>query len=516
LYPGAHAAEVPDKLAIIQADTGETRTYAELEINSIKLARVLREAGVSAGDNIAYFSDNIPQVFEAYWAGLRSGFYVTGVNYHLTVAEAAYILKDCDAKALLVSSSHVARARELAGEVPGLKVRLVLDGGPVDGFDSYPALLATTPGDPLGDEPRGVDMLYSSGTTGRPKGVKAPLPGRQVGDPGDPFTTVFGAMYGFDEQTVYYSCAPTYHAAPLRFGGVVTALGGTLVLAKRFDAEVALASIEKYRVTHSQWVPTMFVRMLKLPEEVRSRYDVSSQKVAVHAAAPCPVDVKRKMMDWWGPILCEYYGSTEGNGLTFVSPQEWLARPGTVGKAGLGIIHICAENGEELPVGGTGTVYFERDALPFRYHNDPVKTEAAIHPKHPTWTATGDIGHVDEDGYLYLTDRAAFTIISGGVNIYPQEIENALALHPAILDVAVIGVPDEEFGQSVKAIVQPAPGVAPSAELAGEILESLRDRLAGYKIPRSLDFTDQLPRLATGKLVKGMLVDQHKRSATVE
>jgi fatty-acyl-CoA synthase len=513
MYPGAHIASQPAKLAIIAADTGQTRTFAELEGNSIRLARYLREMGVSAGEDIAFLSDNIPQVFEVYWAGLRSGFYVTGVNYHLTAGEAAYILNDCGAKVLLVSASRLELARQVLPLVPGLKASLVLDAADVDGFISYSRVLAATPDDPLGDEPRGVDMLYSSGTTGQPKGVRAPLSGKQVGEAGaDQLTAVFGKTFGFGPDTVYYSCAPTYHAAPLRFSGIVNALGGTVVLARRFDAEAALAAIDDYAITHSQWVPTMFVRMLKLPPEVRDRYDVSSLRVAIHAAAPCPVEVKQAMIDWWGPILHEYYSSTEANGITLVSPQEWLARPGTVGKAALGTIHICDSSGEELPVGRDGLVYFERDVLPFQYHNDPAKTAAATHPRHPTWTTTGDIGHVDDDGYLFLTDRAAFVIISGGVNIYPQEVENALALHPAILDVAVIGVPDHDLGQAVKAVVQVSPGVTPSPELADEILRSLQGRLARYKIPRSLDFAQTLPRSATGKLVKGALIGQYKQS----
>lgn len=353
-------------------------------------------------------------------------------------------------------------------------------------------------------------MLYSSGTTGRPKGIKPALPDRQVGDaPGDTFTAVFGPLYGFDTDTVYLSPAPLYHAAPLRFGGVVHALGGTLVVMERFDAERALAAIERYRVTHSQWVPTMFVRMLKLDESVRTRYDLSSLKVAIHAAAPCPVDVKQAMIDWWGPVLYEYYASTEANGATFIDSEQWLRKPGSVGPAGMGTVRVCGDDGAELPTGEIGTIYFEREELPFAYHNDPDKTTQAIHPGHPTWTTTGDIGYIDADGFLFLTDRKAFMIISGGVNIYPQEIEDALALHPKVLDVGVIGIPDEEMGESVQAVVQPGPGVETGPELAAELREYLRARIAHYKVPRSFDFADELPRTPTGKLVKGKLRAQY-------
>lgn len=510
MYPGAHVAATPDKPAIIQADTGQVRTFAELERNSLKLARYLRELGIGVGGDIAFLSDNLPQVFEVYWAGLRSGYYVTGINHHLTADEAAYILADCGAEALLVSAAHLEKGEELARLVPGLKALVLLDGPASGSFASYDDVLETTSDAPLEDQPRGTDMLYSSGTTGRPKGIRSALLDRQVGDPGDTYTSLFHQLYGFDDQSVYYSAAPTYHAAPLRFGGVVNALGGTVVMATRFDAEQSLAAIEKYRVTHSQWVPTMFVRMLKLPDATRARYDVSSQRVVIHAAAPCPVEVKQRMIEWWGPIIHEYYSSTEANGMTFVDSQAWLAKPGTVGKPALGIIHICGADGADLPVGENGVIYFERDELPFEYHNDPAKTRSAQHPLHPTWTTTGDIGHVDTDGYLYLTDRVAFTIITGGVNIYPQEIESALSLHPALLDVAVIGVPHDELGEVPKAVVQPAPGVLPSPELAQQILDSLRGRIADFKIPRSLDFTDELPRSATGKLVKGVLTARYR------
>lgn len=509
MYPGAHVDDFPDKPAVIVAETGETLTYRELEDNSVRLARHLHAAGLRRGDHIALLSGNDPKVYEAYWAALRSGLYITAVNRHLSPAEISYIVNDCGAKALIASAGLREATEAIVEQTPEVEIRLAF-GGPVEGYESYEDALAAQPPQPLPDQPRGTDMLYSSGTTGRPKGIKQPLSDQQVGDPpGDPYTAVFGPLYGFDTESVYLSPAPLYHAAPLRFGGVVQALGGTLVVMERFDAEQALAAIERYRVTHSQWVPTMFVRMLKLDEAVRSRYDISSLKVAVHAAAPCAVDVKRAMIEWWGPVLYEYYASTEANGATFIDSEQWLRKPGSVGPAGMGSIRVCGDDGAELPTGEIGTIYFERDELPFAYHNDPAKTEAAIHPDHPTWTTTGDIGYVDAEGFLFLTDRKAFMIISGGVNIYPQEIEDALALHPAVLDVAVIGIPDAEMGESVQAVVQPAPGATPGPELAAELRDYLRERIAHYKVPRGIDFADELPRTPTGKLVKGKLRAQY-------
>ncbi|MFI5715682.1 acyl-CoA synthetase [Nocardia sp. NPDC051750] len=509
MYPGAHVDRFPDKPAVILAETGEALTYRELEDNSVRLARHLHEAGLRTGDHVALLSGNDPKVYEVYWAALRSGLYITAVNRHLSPSEISYIVNDCGARALIVSGGLRDAAAKIVEETPGVEIRLAF-GGQVDGYGSYEQALAASSPEPLADQPRGADMLYSSGTTGRPKGIKHPLPDRQVGDPpGDTYTAVFGPLYGFDTETVYLSPAPLYHAAPLRFGGVVHALGGTLVVLERFDPEQALAAIERYRVTHSQWVPTMFVRMLKLDEAVRSRYDVSSLKVAVHAAAPCPVEVKQAMIDWWGPVLHEYYASTEGNGATFIDSEQWLRKPGSVGPAGLGAVRVCGEDGAELPTGDIGTIYFEREDVPFSYHNDPAKTEQAIHPRHPTWTTTGDIGYIDSDGFLFLTDRKAFMIISGGVNIYPQEIEDSLALHPKVLDVAVIGVPDEEMGESVKAVVQAAPGAAPGPELAAELRDYLRARIAHYKVPRTVDFAEELPRTPTGKLVKGKLRAQY-------
>ena len=503
MFPGTHARTTPDAPAIVVAETGAVTTYAELDERSTRLARFLQEAGLGVGDHVAFLSDNRPEVFEVYWAALRSGLYVTGINSHLTPDEAAYIVADCGARALVASEAVADLAVGVAGRSPGLEQRLAL--GDVPGFASYEAALASVPAEPLADQPCGSDMLYSSGTTGRPKGVQPALPARQVDEPGDPTAAVFGPRYGFGPDTVYYSPAPVYHAAPLRFGAMVHRFGGTLVMAHAFDAETALADIERYRVTHSQWVPTMFVRMLKLPAEVRERADVSSLRVAVHAAAPCPVEVKRQMMAWWGPVLHEYYSSTEANGVTLIGPEEWLAHPGSVGRAGLGVIHVCDDEGRELPPGGIGTIWFERDEMPFAYHADPERTRAAQHPDHPTWSTVGDVGRVDEDGYLYLTDRKAFMIISGGTNIYPQEVEDCLTLHPSVLDVAVIGVPDADMGEQVKAVVQLPPGVEGGPELERELVGFVRSRIAHYKAPRSVDFVDELPRSATGKLVKHRL-----------
>ncbi|GAA1396222.1 acyl-CoA synthetase [Pseudonocardia kongjuensis] len=510
MFPGTHAATTPDKPAVIMGGSGATLTFAELEEGSARLANYFRAAGLREGDVVALISDNTPRLYEVYWAAQRSGLYVTAVNHHLSAPETAYIVRDCGAKALIVSAgvAGLAAAVEDHVEVP---VRLAF-GGEIPGatgYADYDAELAGVSAEPPAEQPRGADMLYSSGTTGRPKGIKPALPGRRVDEPGDTYQALFGPMYGFDTDTVYLSPAPLYHAAPLRFSATVQALGGTVVVMERFDPEQALALVERYSVTHSQWVPTMFVRMLKLPEQVRSAYDLSSLRVAIHAAAPCPVEVKQAMIDWWGPVLHEYYAATEAIGITFIDSAQWLARPGSVGRAGLGTIRICDDEGTELGPGEVGTVYFERDVRPFEYHNDPGRTLAAQHPEHENWTTTGDLGFLDDDGFLFLTDRKAFTIISGGVNIYPQEVEDALALHPKVLDVAVIGVPDEEMGEQVKAVVQASDGIGTGPELERELIEFVRGRIAHYKAPASVDFTDFLPRTPTGKLVKRELRDRY-------
>ena len=508
MYPGTHARHAPDRPAVIAAEDGAVLTYRDLDDASMRLAQLLYQYGLRPGQHIAFLSNNRLEVFGIYWAALRSGLLVTAINHHLSPAEVAYVVNDCGAEVLIVSADLADLAVAIADEVPQVRHRLAF-GGPVPGYDSYEDAVATQPAERLAEEPRGTDMLYSSGTTGRPKGIKPHRPDRMVDDPDDPYTRLFGYMYSFDERTVYYSAAPIYHAAPLRFSAFIHALGGTVIMARQFDPEAALATIQQYQATHSQWVPTMFVRMLKLPPAVRDEYDVSSMKVAVHAAAPCSVEVKQAMMDWWGPVLYEYYSSTEGNGVSFIGPQEWLAKPGSVGKAGLGTIRVCDDSGAELPIGQIGVIYFERDLVAFEYHNDAERTGAARHPDHEMWTTTGDIGYVDEDGYLFLTDRKAFMIISGGVNIYPQEIEDCLTMHPSVLDVAVIGIPDDEMGQVVCAVVQPAPGVEPSDELAAELKDFVRSRIAHYKTPRVVDFIDVLPRSAAGKLVKRVLQQRY-------
>ena len=507
MFPGTHALSTPDKPAVIMAGSGRALTYAELDDASRRLAVALHDRGLRKGDVIAMLSDNAAEAFVLYWAALRSGLYLTAINYHLTAAEAAYILEDCDAQALFVSGRLGDLAAEVRAAVPAVEGVWSFDGE-LEGFDSFEKLLESAGERALAEQPRGSDMLYSSGTTGRPKGIKPPLIPIQVDEPGDPLTGMAAQMLKVGPADVYLSPAPIYHAAPLRWCGAVHALGGTVVVLERFSAESCLAAIQEYDATIVQLVPTMFVRMLQLDEGTRASYDVSSLRLAIHAAAPCPVDVKKAMIDWWGPILLEYYSSTEMSGMTIISSQEWLAKPGSVGRSVFGPVHICDASGAALPVGTIGRVYFEREVRPFAYHKDEAKTKAAEHPEHSNWTAIGDLGRVDEDGYLYLTDRESFMIISGGVNIYPQEVEDALTLHPAVLDVAVIGVPDPALGQQVKAVVQVRDGVEPSDELAELLIEHAKSRVAGFKCPRSVSFVDVLPRTPTGKLVKRVLVDK--------
>lgn len=506
MYLADHARLTPDKPAMISAETGQAVTFAELNERSNRLAQFLHAQGLRRGDHIAVLMENNLSFMEPIWAAFRSGLYVTTINRYLPPDEAAYIAKDCGAKVLVSSYAKRETAAELSELIPSCPIRLMV-GGVIPGWASYEEAVASGSPEPLSQEWMGDSMLYSSGTTGRPKGILRLLP--EI-TPAEGFDTRQASnRYGLSAQSVYLSPAPLYHAAPLAYVLTVQSFGGTVVMMERFDPEQALQLIEQHQVTHSQWVPTMFVRMLKLPSEVRTRYDLSSHQVAVHAAAPCPVEVKRQMIEWWGPILYEYYAGTEASGSTFITSEDWLEHPGSVGRAALGVLHICDEDGNELPVGETGLVYFEREAPTFEYHNDPAKTASARHPDHPSWNALGDVGYLDKDGYLYLTDRKAFMIISGGVNIYPQAIEDALVTHPKVADVAVFGVPDPEMGEAVKAVIEPAPGQAPSDELTAELMAYARERMAHYMAPRSIDFIEEMPRLPTGKLYKRVLRDAY-------
>jgi fatty-acyl-CoA synthase len=498
--PRTHARKDPAAVAYVMCATDERVTFAQLEARANQGAQLLRQAGVMRGDHIAILMENRREFLEVCFAADRAGVYYTTISTHLTPDEIAYILQDCGARLLITSDRMLDSIAQLLPMLDGTVVTYVV-GMTRPGLHDWAAITATLPVTPIEDEAQGLDMLYSSGTTGRPKGIKWPLPddlpgGRTM------LVDLLSSLFGYAANTRYLSPAPLYHAAPLRHSMVTIRMGGTAFIMDRFDPLAALHLIETHRITHSQWVPTMFVRLLKLQPEDRVRFDLSSMQMAVHAAAPCPVDVKRRMIDWWGPIIHEYYAGTENNGFTAITTPEWLAHPGSVGRAKLGVIHICDESGLEVPIGQEGEVYFE-NGHQFLYHNDPSKTAACTNAA--GWTTLGDIGRLDAEGYLYLTDRKSFVIISGGVNIYPQETEDILLGHPAVLDAAVFGVPNEDFGEEVKAVVQLLPGKAASPALADELIDCCRARLSAIKCPRSIEFRETLPRSATGKLYKRRL-----------
>jgi long-chain acyl-CoA synthetase len=504
MHPYIHAKSHPDKPAYIMAGSGETVTYRQLDQQSNRIAQLFRSLGLKAGDHVALYLENNARFFEICWGAQRSGLVYTALSSRLTAEEVDYIVTDCGAKLFVTSKYLAERAAELAPLMKGASHRFMIDGT-TPGYQSWEAAVARCPATPIADQIAGHDMLYSSGTTGRPKGV-VPVQEPQPIDYDNPLLAMTRQRYGMGEDTIYLSPAPLYHAAPLRFNMSVMRLGGTSVIMEHFDAEDFLKLVEKHRVTHSQLVPTMFVRFLKLPDEVRLKYDVSSLKCAIHAAAPCPIPTKEKMIAWWGPIVWEYYGGTEGNGLTVCNSAEWMAHKGTVGRAVVGSLKICDDDGNELPQGEAGTVYFA-GGREFAYHNDPKKTAESRNAQ--GWTTLGDVGYVDADGFLYLTDRKAFMIISGGVNIYPQEAENLLITHPKVMDCAVFGVPNPDFGEEVKAVVQPRNMADAGPALAEELLGFCRQHLSAIKCPRSVDFEAELPRHPTGKLYKRLLRDRY-------
>ena len=505
MYPGVHGKEIPEKPAVVMAASGEVVTYGQLDRRSNQAAHLFRSLGLRPGASVAVLIENHPRFFDPCWGAQRSGLYYTPISTHLGADEIAYIIEDCGAELLVTSRAMAEVATELSDRMPGVRERLMI-GGTVPGYRSFEDALAEQPDSPIDDELEGTEMLYSSGTTGKPKGIKNPLQAREIGTPPPLMQALVSGLFGASPETVYLSPAPLYHSAPLRFTMAMQRIGATCVILERFDPELALASIERHRVTMSQWVPTHFIRMLKLPRAEREHHDLSSHAVALHAAAPCPVPVKQQMIDWWGPILLEYYSATEGNGSTMISSSEWLAHEGSVGRAMGCSIHILDEDGKEVPTGQAGTVYFE-GGQKFSYHNDPEKTEAARSSE--GWSTVGDVGRLDEEGYLYLTDRKANMIISGGVNIYPQETENTLILHPQVADVAVFGVPNEEYGEEVKAVVEPLDMGLAGEELERELIEFCRQRLSAVKCPRSVDFDEKLPRTDAGKLYKRLLRDRY-------
>jgi fatty-acyl-CoA synthase len=504
LFIDLHAEANPDKPAYVMARTGESVSYRELTDRSRRAARVMRALGALPGGCIAIMMENHLRYLEIAWAAQRAGLRYTTISPRLTVDEVAYILEDSAARLLFVSESTTAVASAAAARVPGVSA-LISVGRPLTGTEDYAALISAHPTDRLPDEAEGVDFLYSSGTTGRPKAIKTELPLHPIGTP-PAIVPLFERLYGFGQDTVYLSPAPLYHSAPLRFNMAVQRLGGTTIVMDRFDGASALELIERYRVTHTQMVPTMFVRLLRLPGAERNRYDVSSLRAVVHAAAPCPVDVKRQMIEWLGPVIFEYYSATEIYMLTAIDSEDWLAHPGSVGKSLVGTPHILDDDGNELPSLQAGTIWSESGPS-FEYHNSPAKTAEARNAL--GWTTVGDIGYLDDDGYLYLTDRKADVIISGGVNIYPQEAENVLVSHPSIVDAAVFGIPNPELGEEVKAVVQLVGTIPATTETEQELLNYCYGRLAKYKCPRTIDFTDDLPRQATGKLFKRLLRDRY-------
>ncbi|MGQ0832947.1 MAG: AMP-binding protein [Microthrixaceae bacterium] len=496
----AHAANDPDRVAVVMSGSGQSRTYGELDAASRRLAVVLRERGMQTGDHLAVLLENQLEFYDVVWAAMRTGLYVTPINWHLAPAEAGYIVRDCDATTLVASTNLASVVNDMGDALAAVTTRISVDGD-LPGFERYDDVVAEAPPGDVPDEREGGWMFYSSGTTGQPKGILPPLAEVDLGAVSF-LTRLLGGLFGFTRDTVYLSPAPLYHAAPAGWTIGTQRLGGTAVVMEHFDPLDFLAAVERHRITHTQLVPTHMIRLLKLTDEERSRFDLSSLQMVVHAAAPCPVEVKQACLDWFGPIVHEFYSGSEGAGFCYIGPDEWLAHPGSVGKSMTGAIHILDDDGTELPIGEEGEVWFETSRT-FEYHRDPEKTKSVWDPR--GWSWLGDVGRVDTDGYLYLTDRASNMIISGGVNIYPREIEDVLVMHPSVDDVAVVGTPDPDMGEQVTAFVLLAAGADPTEGTADELIAWCRERLSHFKCPRSVRFVDALPRLPTGKLLKRLL-----------
>ena len=512
LRPDDHADRAPDSSAVIVPATGRRISYRTMVDQSKRLANVLRSHGLRPGDHVAIFMTNVPEYFEVVWAARRAGFFYTAVSWHFTPAEVRYLLENSESKALIASADLADVADQAAAGLPRLTLRLQVGRDALRaGWDDYAAAVGVVGTTPLGPEIEGQAMLYSSGTTGRPKGIVHTQvdPGRRFGDVAGDILWV--NRYGLGPSTVTLNVGPLYHAAPLVSAMSTHRHGGTVVLAPKFDAEQTLQAIDRYRVTYAQFVPTMFIRLLRLPGEVRQRYDVSSLRAVAHSAAPCPVEVKRRMIEWFGPVINEYYSATEAAGHVSIGSAEWLEHPGSVGRTAPGSVAITDESGRELPPGEDGVIWFTRPANKFSYHNDPDKSASMFNAK--GWARMGDLGHLDDDGYLFITGRSDHTIISGGVNIYPREIEDLLIEHPAVDDVAVIGVPDDEYGESVKAVVTVRDGHLGGPALERDIIDWTRSRLAHYKCPKSVTVVDALPRSVAGKMMKHRLIEQLARLA---
>ena len=498
------ARATPDKHAFIMGASGEAVTFAELDAKANQIAQLLRASGIQTGQHIAMMLKNCREFIEVVFGCSRAGVVFTPISTHLKKEETAYIINNCNARLFIASASLADVATEAAEHAPEL-LRKFIVGVETAGFEDWQSAVDSQPSDEISDQSLGVPMLYSSGTTGKPKGIFRAPQNTELDAP-HPLKLV-GAYYSFSDATVYLSPAPLYHSAPLFYNTLNMTGGGTSIIMDRFDPEQALALIERYEVTHSQWVPSMFIRMLKLPEGIRERYDVSSMQRAIHAAAPCPIDIKRQMINWWGPVICEYYSSTEGVGFTLIDSEDWLAHPGSVGRPLTGVPKILDDEMKVLPPGEVGQIYFDEIGR-FEYFDEPGKTDEAFDTR--GWGTVGDMGYLDADGYLYLTDRKNFMIITGGVNVYPAEIEGLLVTHPQIADAAVFGIPNEEYGEEVKAVVQLLDHGEAGDALSGDLILWMKERLSSVKVPKSVDFMEQLPRMDNGKLYKRHLMDAYK------